>query len=91
DLDNYVTAVTNDARIYMPLSELVDINKERERLNREITKAKAEVQKTESKLANTQFTDKAPPAVVQAERDKLEKHKALLANLQESLKQMHNA
>ncbi|MDR2600472.1 MAG: valine--tRNA ligase, partial [Oscillospiraceae bacterium] len=39
DLDNYVTAVTNDARIYMPLSELVDINKERERLNREITKA----------------------------------------------------
>ena len=85
DVNNLVTVVTNDARLFMPLSELVDVEKERERIEREITKVKAEINKLEQKLSNKQFTAKAPENVVQAERDKLNKLIALLDNLNESM------
>jgi valyl-tRNA synthetase len=83
---NLITIATNDARIFIPLSELVDITKERERIDKEIAKVSEEIKRVEQKLANEQFTSKAPENVVQAERDKLTKHKALLENLNESKK-----
>ena len=88
DITGLVTAVTGGARLYMPLSELVDVEKERERLEKEIAKAKSEIERTEQKLANEAFTSKAPEAVVNVERDKLAKQKALLDNLRESLKNL---
>jgi valyl-tRNA synthetase len=81
DLSNLVTVVTNDARLFMPLAELVDVEKERERIDKEIAGVKADIERIEQKLSNEHFTSKAPENIVQAERDKLEKLHALLANL----------
>jgi len=85
DLSGLVTVVTGDARLYIPLAELVDVAKERERMGTEITKAKADIERVEQKLANEQFTSKAPEHVIKTERDKLDKLRALLDNLNESL------
>jgi len=84
DLSNLVTVVTNDARLFMPLAELVDQEKERERIDKEIIKVAADIERVENKLSNEQFTSKAPDHVIQTERDKLEKQRALLENLNES-------
>jgi len=84
DLSNLVTIVTNDARLFMPLAELVDLEEERERIDKEIAKATSEIEKIEQKLSNEQFTSRAPENVVQTERDKLAKLHALLDNLKES-------
>jgi len=86
DLNGLVTVVTTDARLFMPLAELVDVSKERERIDKEIAKAKTDIEQVERKLANEQFTSKAPEHVIKAERDKLEKLNALLENLKESRK-----
>ena len=72
--------------MYMPLAELVDIEKEIARIGREIEKAKGELARAQSKLANEKFTSRAPESVVQVERDKVEKANALIANLTETLK-----
>jgi len=85
DLSGLVTVVTGDARLFIPLAELVDVEKERERIEKEIAKANAEIERVEQKLSNEQFTSKAPEHVINAEREKLEKFRALLDNLRESL------
>jgi len=86
DLTSLITVVTNDARLFMPLADLVDIEKEKERIDKEITKANSEIQKIKQKLSNENFTSKAPEPVIRAERDKLTKLQALLTNLNESLR-----
>jgi len=86
DLGGLVSVVTNDARLYIPLSELVDTEKERERVNKEIARVKGEIVRTGNKLQNEQFILKAPEHVVNAEREKLDKFHALLDNLNENLK-----
>jgi valyl-tRNA synthetase len=84
--DGMVTVVTEEAKLYMPLAELVDLDKERERIGKELSKARDDLQKTEAKLQNESFVSKAPANVVNAERDRVEKTKALIENLTESLK-----
>jgi valyl-tRNA synthetase len=86
DLSGLVSVVTDDARMYMPVSELVDVEKERERIGKEIAKTKSEIERAEQKLSNEQFTSKAPEHVINTEREKLDKLRALLDNLNESLK-----
>ena len=85
DVSNLVTVVTNDARLYMPLAELVDLEAERERIHKEIAKVNADIEKITQKLSNKQFTEKAPKKVVNTERERLEKLQALLTNLNNSL------
>jgi valyl-tRNA synthetase len=85
DQSGLVAVVTNDARLYMPLAELVDVAKERERIEKEIAKALADIGRMEQKLSNEQFTSKAPEQVVNTERGKLDKLRALLDNLNDSL------
>ena len=85
DMSGLVSVVTNDARLFMPFRELVDIDNERSRIEKEITKAESEIERTEQKLNNESFTSKAPENVVNVEREKLEKLKALRENLRESL------
>ncbi|MCL2401508.1 MAG: valine--tRNA ligase [Oscillospiraceae bacterium] len=85
DISGFVTVVTNDARIFMPLAELVDLAKERERVEKEIGKTTAEMERIQQKLTNEKFVSKAPENVVNAEREKLAKLQSLLDNLSESL------
>ena len=69
--DTCVQVVTPAATAYLPLSDLVDYEKERERLTAEIAKVSAEVERLDRKLSNQGFVAKAPAAVVDAERAKL--------------------
>ena len=80
-----VNVVTNDAKLYMPLAELVDLQKERERIEKEIKTAMDDIARTEGKLNNQGFIAKAPQAVVDAEKEKAQKLRDLIENLNESL------
>ena len=84
DLTSMVTVATHDATIYMPMAELVDIAKELERIAAERKKAEDNLHRIEAKLANESFTSRAPENVVNAEREKAEKARALIAKLDET-------
>ena len=88
DLNGMVTVSTHDATMYLPLAELVDIEKELERIQKELTKARENLERIEKKLQNESFVSKAPEAVVNAEREKADKARALIAKLEESAQAM---
>lgn len=73
DVSGMVTAVTHNATAYLPLSELVDIAAELERIRKEIEKAQNGLRGVEQKLSNEKFVSRAPEAVVNAEREKAAK------------------
>lgn len=80
-----VSIVIDKAKLYLPLEELVDFEKELERLNKEKEKLQNEIKRAEGKLNNKGFTDKAPDSLVQAERDKKVKFEEMLANVLDSI------
>ncbi|NFG04320.1 valine--tRNA ligase [Clostridium sporogenes] len=86
--DKNVSVVTRGAEIFIPLLELVDIEKELERLNKEKEKLEKEIDRVEKKLSNEKFVSKAPEAVVNEEREKGEKYKAMLKSVLESLESL---
>ena len=88
DVTGLVSVVTHDATAYLPLSELVDLAAERERIAKELEKAKNGLRITEGKLSNEKFVAHAPENVVNAEREKVTKYKELIAKLEESAKAM---
>ena len=88
DISGQVSVVTANATAYMPLAELVDIQAELDRINKEIEKAKNGLRIVEGKLNNEKFVSKAPEAVVNAEKEKAAKYAELIAKLEESAKAM---
>ncbi len=80
-----VTVITHAARISMPMAELVDMEKEKARLEKQLGKDKAELDKLSTKLNNPSFVNKAPANVVEAERERAEKLTAVIAKLEEQL------
>ncbi|MGN0205447.1 MAG: valine--tRNA ligase [Coprococcus sp.] len=83
--DDAVSVMIHQAALYIPFAELVDIDKEIERLTKEETKMTKEIARAKGMLANPKFVDKAPADKVQAEREKLEKYTQMLAQIQERL------
>ena len=83
-----VTVTTHSARLFMPMAELVDLEAERARLTKELDKAKKQLEAQEKKLANENFVSRAPEAVVNAERERADKARALIANLEGSLREL---
>ncbi len=81
-----VTVVTHAAKISMPLAELVDLEKEKARIAKELKKNRGELEKLEKKLSNPGFLAKAPENVVNAEKERAEKLAALIAQLEEQEK-----
>jgi valyl-tRNA synthetase len=67
-----VQDVIDEATIVLPIADVIDIAAEQARLEKEIAKLDGEVKRFEGKLANEKFTAKAPPAVVETERERLE-------------------
>ena len=88
DTSGMVVDVTHDAKVYMPLAELVDIEKEKARLQKDLGKKQGELKGLEGKLSNPGFLAKAPEAVVAGEKDRAEKLRALIAKLEEQLAAM---
>ena len=87
--DGAVRVVTDSADIYMPLSELVDLKAELERLQKELGKAEKDRAFLEQKLSNPGFLAKAPPAVLQEQKEKLKKVQDKMELLQGSIEQLH--
>ncbi len=82
--EDMVCCTTVDAKLYIPMGQLVDVAKELERIEKEIAKNQKNLMATESKLQNEKFTARAPESVVNAEREKAEKFRAFIAQLEES-------
>ncbi|HEX4911800.1 MAG TPA: hypothetical protein VFV64_13670, partial [Permianibacter sp.] len=79
--------VVADLELHIPLAGLIDVEAEKTRLTKEISKLAAEVERLNGRLSNPAFADKAPTAIVQKERDKLAETQTALVKLQEQLKQ----
>ena len=73
--DNAAQIITDSATVYLPISELIDIEKEKARLNDELVKVRSEISRLENKLSNQGFLAKAPAQVVEGEKAKLSKQK----------------
>ncbi len=83
--DNAVQIITDSATIFLPLSDLVDTEKERARLEKEKANLENELSRLEKKLSNEGFVAKAPAAVVEAERAKLKKYQENLEGVVNAL------
>ena len=83
-----VTITTADAKLYIPMGQLVDLSKEIERISKELDKAKKFLSSLNAKLSNEKFVSRAPEAVVAAEKEKAAKTADLIAQLEESLAAM---
>lgn len=86
--DDAVSAMIPEAAIYMPLAELVDIAKEKERLKKEEERLKKELARVNGMLNNEKFVSKAPAAKIQEEKDKLEKYTQMMNQVKERLAQL---
>ena len=83
-----VEVITHAARIFLPLAELVDMEKEKARVEKELKKNSAELEKLNTKLNNPGFVNKAPEHVVAAEKERAVKLSELVAKLEAQLKGM---
>ena len=81
-----VSIITDDAKIYIPLGDLIDFEAERARLNKERDALLKDIAFVENKLNNPGFVSKAPEKVVSDQRKNLEVYKEKLAMLDERLK-----
>ena len=86
--DDAVSAVTPAGTVYLPLAELVDMDKERERLKNEEKRLEGEIRRSDGMLKNEKFLAKAPAAKVEEEKAKREKYARMLADVKERLAQM---
>ena len=86
--DDAVSAVTSEAVIYMPFAELVDIEKEIERLKKEEEKLEKELARVNGMLKNERFISKAPESKVAEEREKLERYTNMMEQVKSRLAQL---
>ena len=82
--EDMVVCVTPDAKLFMPLSQLVDVQKELQRIEKELSAAQNDAVRAEGMLRNEKFISKAPEAVVAQQREKLESANRLIHQLEES-------
>ena len=87
--DDSVQIITDSASIFLPLSDVIDVEKERARLAAELKKLEGEIKRLEGKLSNQGFIAKAPAAVVEAERAKLAKYEENLAGVKDALAKLN--
>ena len=88
DDDTAVCVVTDSATAYMPMNELVDVAAELDRLNKELEKALADKKFFESKLNNEGFISKAPQAVIDKQKEGLEKAQKRIELIESSIERL---
>ena len=86
--DDAVSTVIHNAVIYMPFAELVDIEKEIERLKKEEERLNGELKRVNGMLSNERFISKAPEAKINEEKAKLEKYTQMMEQVKERLAQL---
>ena len=86
--EDAVSVVIPDAVVYLPLEDLVDFEKEKERLMKEKEKLTKELARSKGMLSNEKFLSNAKPEKVQEEKEKLEKYEKMMAQVEARLAQM---
>ena len=82
------TIHTHGMTFFVPLGDIIDIEKERHRISKEVSALKIQIDKLVKKLTNKSFLEKAPGEIVEKEKEKLERFKAKLEKLEERLKNL---
>ncbi len=90
DTAGAVRVVTDSAQVFIPMSDLVDVAAEKERLNKDLQKAMVDKEFFEKKLNNKGFVDKAPAAVVEQQRESLKKVLEKIKMIEEAQKELDN-
>ena len=85
-----MSSVVDGAEIYLPLTGLIDTDKEIARLTKELDKLRKGAASTAGKLNNERFLSKAPAEVVQAEREKLDAANEKISALEQRINQLEN-
>lgn len=86
--EDAVSAVIPDAVVYLPLEDLVDFEKEKERLLKEKDRLEKELERSKKMLGNEKFVSKAPAAKIREEKDKQAKYEQMMAQVLQRLEQM---
>ena len=86
--EDAVSVVVSDAVVYMPLEDLIDKDKEIERLTKETERLAKEIARCQGMLSNPNFVNKAPEAKVNAEKEKLQKYEEMMEKVKIQLTQM---
>ncbi len=86
--DNAVSVMIPEAAVYMPLAELLDIGKEKERLKKEEARLEKELARVNGMLGNERFVSRAPASKIQEEKAKLEKYTQMMDQVKERLAQL---
>ena len=86
--DDAVSAVISGATLYMPFAELVDIAKERDRLVKEKERLEKELARASGMLSNERFVAKAPESKINEEKEKQEKYRQMMAQVEVRLAQL---
>lgn len=86
--EDAVSVVVSDAVVYLPLEDLVDREKEIERLTKEQERLTKEIARCQGMLNNPNFVNKAPAAKVDAEKEKLQKYEEMMEKVNVQLSQM---
>jgi valyl-tRNA synthetase len=85
DLKNSATGVTGDVKFFIPLGDLIDVVKEKNRIAAEVAQMEKSAAAIEGRLANEGFVQKAPPDVIEKERQRMGEQKARAAELKKAL------
>ncbi|CDK98291.1 Valyl-tRNA synthetase (Valine--tRNA ligase) [Magnetospirillum gryphiswaldense MSR-1 v2] len=83
--------VVDEATLVLPLAGVIDVDKERQRLEKEVTRVDGEIAKVDKKFANPDFVARAAPEVVEENRERREEWAAAKAKLQEALQRLSGA
>ena len=86
--ENAVKLITDSAVIHIPLGDLVDFEAERKRLEKELASTEGEIKRAEGKLSNEGFISRAPAAVIDAEKAKLEKYREKLESIKDAISKL---
>ena len=86
--DKVISGVVSGVELFVPMGELVDLDKEIERVSKELETIDREIARASGKLSNNGFLDKAPKALVDAERAKLDKFIDMREKLNNQLKEL---
>ena len=85
DDETAVSIVTDSAKLFIPMADIIDFEKEKARLEKEKATANAEIERVNKKLGNPEFVSKAPAAVIEGEKAKLAKYTEMLKNIEEMI------
>ena len=88
DIDGAVSIVTEDAKLYIPMGDLVDFEQEKARLTKELEKTQKDLDFVNNKLNNANFVAKAPADVFAAQKEAAAKYSEKIAMLKESIEKL---